>query len=569
MIKRTAILAILLTALMSENSQAQWKMLFHYPTGFVNKVIYFLDLPGPPKIGFVGNDDFGLIKTTDGGQTWNPKYSLGQALTWPDDIVFKDSSNGWEIGDGIVYTTTDCGETWTLVLPIAGNSSYQSFAGFDDGIYYDSMNDGLFISGQFPVTSWDEGAIWNNIFLTSTSGFTDGFAFNNGDTGILSSPGGSYDWYLTKDGGHTWSLTSFDSGSWQPLAIPETTTQFAITNYYATILRSDDFWSTWDSLYQFPYKPDHFGLASSGCIRGDTSHLFVQTVDGCFMSTDQGHSWQYLCGMPSPLIGATRFYVKYPYVYLQVLDQIWMLNVDSMQYFTSSIAGYFPNGTKRTSVNAGSLVTMNYLPQTDTLVGFDSVHFSIHYDSASLSLNHLNIPSGWSILDSNSKNGVLNLWLTDTTAAPLPTPILQLTFNTYLGSNSAKVYLDSANLFGQRLNCDCAALSLSGPDSVEIDFQGCADSLILAAMQGQPPFSIESIQPNPASDVVEIGFINPLSSSISYQVMDVLGTVRAEGEISGDKLQLDIHSLTSGLYYLRARNVETGGAVSGKFVIER
>ena len=51
-----------------------------------------------------------------------------------------------------------------------------------------------------------------------------------------------------------------------------------------------------------------------------------------------------------------------------------------------------------------------------------------------------------------------------------------------------------------RLNCDCAVESIDGEDSVQINFTGCGDSLILAAMNDSLPFYIESIQPNPAQD---------------------------------------------------------------------
>ena len=59
------------------------------------------------------------------------------------------------------------------------------------------------------------------------------------------------------------------------------------------------------------------------------------------------------------------------------------------------------------------------------------------------------------------------------------------------------------------------------------------------------------------------------SAAISYQLMDELGTLRTEGEITGDELTMDVHSLPSGLYYLRARDAEMGEVVSGKFLVER
>jgi hypothetical protein len=160
---------------------------------------------------------------------------------------------------------------------------------------------------------------------------------------------------------------------------------------------------------------------------------------------------------------------------------------------------------------------------------------------------------------------------------PLHADSLVLNGETLIGTLRCIVYLadtlaTSVTLTGASLtsaNSPCVALLLT-TDSVSIAITGCGTATLLQFMKtGQIPLGIQSIVPNPASDVVEISFINPLSSSISYQVIDQLGTVRSEGTMTGDDLQLDIHSLPSGLYYLRARDAEAGIAVSGKFMVEK
>jgi hypothetical protein len=270
--------------------------------------------------------------------------------------------------------------------------------------------------------------------------------------------------------------------------------------------------------------------------------------------------------------------------------------MDSINITPSNFTEQFRDGSKRTSVSAGSNVTVNYVPHTDTLLGIDSVMLAIHYDSASLSLNKINIPSPWSVLDSSLRGNVLDLLLTDTAAEPLPSPILQLTFATFLngddhplpptssGGSSAKVYLDSVHLYGHRLNCDCAVQSIltadtaslaSSIDSVEIDFTGCGDSILLAAMQGQPPFSIVSIQPNPASSSITVTIsgaavsgVRVSGSGIEVEMFDVLGqSVLRQQDVRGTSLQLDVSNLPPGIYFLR---LSQGGFVqSRQIVIER
>jgi hypothetical protein len=301
---------------------------------------------------------------------------------------------------------------------------------------------------------------------------------------------------------------------------------------------------------------------------------------GCYLSTDQGTSWKPLCSPPIVIDPLQRFYVKGNNIYIiadedsvRLAPSLWMLDMDSLNTISANFAEQFPDGTKRTSVSAGSNVTVNYVPQTDTLVGIDSVMLAIHYDSASLSLTGIKIPSPWSILDSSLRGNELHILLTDTSAEPLPSPILQLQFGTFLTGESqagstgprAKVYLDSAHLYGHRLNCDCAVQSIlsadtaslaSSIDSVEIDFTGCGDSLLIEAMQGQPLFSIVSIQPNPASGTTQINFINPQSSPISYEVIDALGATRLRGVTGGDALTLGVSPLAEGVYFFRAYTSE-------------
>src|ERR1035441_3956690 len=53
----------------NSRSYAQWRPLI--TSNFQFTSIYFLDLPGPPRIGFAGGGgDSNFFKTTDGGYSW-------------------------------------------------------------------------------------------------------------------------------------------------------------------------------------------------------------------------------------------------------------------------------------------------------------------------------------------------------------------------------------------------------------------------------------------------------------------------------------------------------------------
>ena len=579
----TELLVCLFHLIVFSNAKAQWKPLLRLG-GEINS-IYFLDLPGPPRVGFVGIVNL-IFKTTDGGQTWReidlPRWEVDGIV----DFTFKDSLTGWLAASGIggpdrsgCYKTTDGGNSWTFCKGSESDAT---------GIYYDKKTDGLFLAtygsdikvngyGGWDGVSWDEGTTWSGGITNPAPCSEGGFAFSNDNNGVLASCDGcGVLWQRTIDGGKTWNALSMDSAVWQPLAISGTQTYFANTEF-GHILRTDDSWNTWKVIYTFSWPPTiplHTGETSgSSCIRGDMTNLFVTTGSGCFRSTDQGLTWNYLCGQPSYRMERQRFFVRDNYVYVQSADRdrgtLWMLDLDSMQNFDSKIESQFDDGTKRTTVKAGDTTNITFRPEMDSLVGVDSAHLVVRFDADALNLLSYKIPVGWSAANSVSQSGLLDLWLTNTGAVPLPDPILEVTFGTALSTASTIVTLDSAHLYGRRLNCDCSALSVAAPDSVEIDFTGCEDSVLLGFMHsGLVPFRITSIQPNPARAILQVNLAREESTEpVTYELLDALGAERLRGNIAASTTSLEVSSLPSGVYYLRI--FQDGFVQTRRVVIER
>ena len=128
------------------------------------------------------------------------------------------------------------------------------------------------------------------------------------------------------------------------------------------------------------------------------------------------------------------------------------------------------------------------------------------------------------------------------------------------------VTLQSASL--SSANAPCVALSLS-TDSMNILINGCGDQTLLQFMKtGTITLSIQSIVPNPATDAVQISFINPTSSAISYQVFDALGQTHLRGVTGENALSLNVSTLPQGVYFFRATNAN-GFSASSKLVVVR
>lgn len=267
-------------------------------------------------------------------------------------------------------------------------------------------------------------------------------------------------------------------------------------------------------------------------------------------------------------IADRRFYLNANRLYVATCDSsasppwytLWYLNLDSLTSFNSHLQEVFIDGSKRWKQNTNA-VTVQYNTIDDPLIGIDSVHLSIRYDRV-IDLKTIQMPSGWRILDSSTNSNVLNLWITSN-AQPLPKALLSITYATALEKPSGKIYLDSAHFYGKRLNCDCAALSVAGPDSVEIDFTGCGDSTLLRFMSSGSLVGIDRVTPNPAGDFVRVegrGFgVNDV------EVYDMMGRQVSitQPHPLENGVSMDVRTLPDGIYYVRI------GLASARFEILR
>jgi len=606
-------IVILLNALLLPRvSLGQWKPLIHH-RGDLISAMYFQDLPGPPLVGIAGGYD-SIYRTTDAGATWTAYQLPPSPGVYPKggylagavfDFAFKDNLTGWAATEYGCWKTTDGGITWSWSYRVTGDPFKDIGANY--GTYYDKKTKGLFLGsyasplGWCTIVSWDEGQTWNRSISTGNYGLA-GYSFLNDDSGLVA----GYIWWRTTDGGITWNPLALDSLALQPLAIPGTQTYFMNT-MYGKVLRSDDGGDTWKLLSTFPPQPylaqGNSYVSSDGYIRGDLNNLFVVLTSGCYRSTDQGITWHYLCGQGTTVAGIIGFlYVRGNYIYMSNEDttgiyqhnpvispnSLWMLDLDSMQYFGMHFG--FADGSKRLAVQTGDTASVYYKPQTDTLIGINSAHFVVRFDRDALGVRSYKIPNGWKVVSSNANGSTLDLWLAGDTTVALPDPVLQVNFNTYLspedhplppsfdklrtgswkGGGSTFVYLDSARLYGKRLNCDCAALSIAAPDSVEIDFTGCGDSTLVHYMRtGTVPFTIESIQPNPARDEIAIVLSEERAGVGAHHAGFELSDALGRPALSGVDIPptLNVSGLPSGVYYLRLS--QDGFVVTQRVVIER
>jgi len=152
-----------------------------------------------------------IVKTTDGGVTWNVLTTTQFNTSWLDFVHFFDANNGIAVGDPTtttgtdfwIYTTNNAGVTWTQV-PFG--SIPNSLTG-ETGIvnYFSSVGNTLWFSttkGRVFKTT-DMGMTWSQASTGLT--YYMNVYFKDANYGIVVSDSTPYTMRKTINGGTTWT----------------------------------------------------------------------------------------------------------------------------------------------------------------------------------------------------------------------------------------------------------------------------------------------------------------------------------------------------------------------------
>ncbi len=253
-----------------------------------------------------------MTRTTDGGANWFPKLiNLGDPLLEINNICPVNATTAWVSalvptdGNGVIYKTSDGGDTWVQQNAAAFQTTGQSFLNW---VHFFDANNGLAtgdpVGGEFEIwRTTDGGNNWTQVPGTSipnplTSGAGE-YGLNGGNSGVA----GTF-WFVTDRGrlfkttdmGVTWTvaqapLTSFGSTAQSGTAIfsnatngyllktvGTTYTYYTTTNGGATWSAANTFTGTRRILSYIP----------------NTSNIVATSLaapTGTSLSTDNGATW--------------------------------------------------------------------------------------------------------------------------------------------------------------------------------------------------------------------------------------------------------------------------------------
>lgn len=205
--------------------------------------------------GFAISNIGGIVKTTDGGYSW--EQLLSPVNFFLSKIQFTDSQTGYIIGGdntgGYLLKTINAGQNWQLInLQTPDNER-------PTGLFFLDNSTG-FISGEklFRKTT-DGGQTWSDVIDPVSENIND-VSFKNANEGYATSDNGKY--LKSTDGGNTWqSMKSSTSAHLKKIYFAESKS-FAkcLTNVFIDLSTGNKAFTVPDSAFNFLF------LNESSCV---------------------------------------------------------------------------------------------------------------------------------------------------------------------------------------------------------------------------------------------------------------------------------------------------------------
>lgn len=163
--------------------------------------IHFVD----PNIGFIAGYSGTLLRTTDGGKSWEAHYMGRNELI--RRVYFVDAEYGWAVGHrGSIFHSRDGGKTWEVQKEVPNT--------FLRDISFTDRNNGWVVGHESTILhTTDGGKSWQLQKLDGYQGRDlprlHGVFAKNASTAVLVGEFGTF--AHTQDGGTHWSLVASDS----------------------------------------------------------------------------------------------------------------------------------------------------------------------------------------------------------------------------------------------------------------------------------------------------------------------------------------------------------------------
>ena len=261
--------------------------------------------PGQDQIAYAAGSQYTvdsegiIIKTVNGGETWETIYPLSGTVHSFTRIEFISPLKGFVVGWGNTFMMTeDGGATWVDI--VAGTDIYY-YSGLN---FYDENNGfamGLNLSnGLDSYITNDGGITWN--LLTNTTNMAE-FASAYADENTLFTVGKDQVISKSEDGGENWSVINTGiQGFYNFEVYFKDLNNGIVSTEDGTLLTTHDSGLTWDS-FSTGYH-NFYGLNYVG------DHIYAAGTDeDVYLSSDNGTTWEMIHnGPPTATFYAIEFF---------------------------------------------------------------------------------------------------------------------------------------------------------------------------------------------------------------------------------------------------------------------
>jgi photosystem II stability/assembly factor-like uncharacterized protein len=335
-------------------------------TSLCYNAVYFVDA----DTGFVVGEGGILLRTTDGGNSWDiRKIDDYIGYGWLDvfdlfAITFTDKQTGWIVGFGYygnqIYKTTDCGRTWQWNEHILAP---KIFVGLNDICFTDKNNgfiagnEGAFLKTTNGGTTWQYQNLWEKYQNEDYQYFPSVFFTDSLKGWIV---GGNYYAFILKttDGGENWTEEANNNNemmhNFYKIRFSSEPANNAgwIIGQFGMIYRTTDAGGNWIS-----QREKKYGFSSIYFVNENTGWA-VGGSGIIFHTTDGGGNWEKQNQNDSLLLSS-----------VYAIDTQNVFTVGSV---TKGLSIYDRNGTIFRTTNSGQ----TWARQTfDTLYGLNSIVF--------------------------------------------------------------------------------------------------------------------------------------------------------------------------------------------------
>ncbi|MFC2084310.1 YCF48-related protein [Bacteroidota bacterium] len=363
------------------NLQAQWKIIHKDKWDYLSSVEFVNN-----NIGFVIANDFQIIKTSDGGKTWENHYIIEDVVL--DLLHFIDEKYGWVLGYKLnigqlnnyqLFNTTDGGDTWNKIEFNFEHIIDYQFVTKDKGFVVYSYGDPCIIETCDGGISWQDFngkykvKLLNNTYLNAFYLNSENIGWAVGTNGLI---------MKTLDGCHNWKRQGFGDG---------------IDPYYSVFFLNEDIgWVGGEN--QVMKKTTDGG--ETWILQDTSSSKYNIILDIFFVNEDTG----FACGKFANVLRTTNGGNEWNGIDLGV--QVTMRDIDFVNNKTGYLVG--DNGIVIKTTNCGESWTKNTVSDDDLYsVSFTTDMIGYVSGENGIVKKSTDGGSGWIDITIPSINGVL------------------------------------------------------------------------------------------------------------------------------------------------------------------